>query len=40
MLQLLLKSCIILGRIEDSGTRKDQAEKQTSPEENDILLHT
>jgi hypothetical protein len=29
-----------LDRIEDSGTRKDQAEKETSPEENNDLLHT
>jgi len=29
-----------LDRTEDSGTRKDQDEKQTSPEENNTLLHT
>jgi len=29
-----------LDRIEDSGTGKDQAENQTSPEENNTLLHT
>jgi hypothetical protein len=36
---LKFKICIILDRIEDSGTRKDQAEKQTSPEENNTLIH-
>jgi len=29
-----------LDRIEDSGTRKDQAENQTPPEENNTLLDT